>query len=1739
MKKFVLLAVGLALSFCAKADINKPDFAYPRQVISDANAAFVSAQKANDGIGMLQAVMQMSVAKNAIDNDSLQYSAKQVLALAKEQKDRQIKSLFDLYAASLIKQVYAQRSYVYNRRDLPLYPRPDDMTEWSGKMFSSVIDSLCEVSWSNAGDMPISELTRVIDADELCQRYYPTLADFVASMAIGFASNFEESKKAEILALHSEPSAPWYNWKIRLDGTTLSIKDLLNMYDSAPAEYKSNAGIVFQYIKDHYPNIDTVDRLYDIKKYVATITNAQKELTNTWAEGIVTHLLNVVNNPTLRLSINKFVVANEPFDLNLTAIRNVDKLIVKVLKSKKVIETKEFAINHNSVEKGDTIVQIQLPTGKYELQAYISEKQVYRFEVYSTRAIPVALSAQDMNAVHVIDTKTGESLPNIPITVTSNKKAIATVITNAQGIAKFSEPISGGVSIKIDGETLDFSQLVSLEKVQKDEKKNNNHSYDYSFTSDMPIYKPGDTVNWSCVITADNKVQPGLEQGVKLYSCEDLEDISKGTYVSDEYGRITGQFKIPEDVKLGMFAICTDNDESLYDFLMFEVSDFKPAPMHFTKFSVWPHKAESKANEIHHGTAVISGVVENYANFGIDNATVECVVNANETATAQGKTDANGAFEISVPYSYVDEDDSAHVDCFITAADGTAISTSKWFSAIYPYKISANNALIKRAYDTRDSVSISIDILDPEGNDVALPIHWAIIDNASNDTLKCGVAENAKNISMDLSNIKAGEYCISLNLLEPGLAHEIETSNFYLYNSATNELPTSELVWVKDTNSIDYNNDGKTISITIGVSDDNTTIYAYADMADARYNKQTFDAGYHTMTIDLSEAKKLGERLRLYAVHNGKIWTTSFNLPNKVNSDLIFSTESFRDKIYADTPEQWHFSVTDKDGAQVSSAMVLTMYDKRLEQFSSQTTFIEATVPSIGSLKVSYIWQINGTRYISTPYKSIKYTELSLPSWLYESSWRNTRGFRRLNSSLKTEAATFASDDLMASLGSVATVQYEVEDSAEEEVAIASDYKASSGSDNGNDTTFNNISLRNTDNYLAFWKPDLVSDKDGNYDISFVTPNANTTWILHGCAWTKDCKSVNFSHEFVASKPIMVSTNAPRFVRSNDKAIIGATVMNNSDTVQHIKIQLHIDADTISTTPIVIQSKEITLSAGQSDVVFITLDASKTELWTSGNAYITAKVSNGTFSDGERVSIPVLPSQTLVVNSENFYLNPGDKTYSTDISHPAGSDSSSTLTFTENAMWTVVESLPLLTSDDNLWNCVFCQSAAFFASSIALGLQKEHNELELQFNIKDMQQVQKNTLQYLIDMQLETGAWRWCKWDTLGSLFTTSKILSHMATLKRSGYLPNNQELNKMIERALKYSDSRVKDTDLQYTIYRSAFPDVTQSLNGKCVSDATVQWINKNWKKMGISTKALAATALQYTNNKNMAKTLISSLDEFGTQTKSKGFEFMNVRNLSAYANLLHAYSAITPKSEHVDGLRQYLIMNKQATDWGNYTTTSDVVASMINSGTKWTVPAKGATVSIDGTPLDVQSEGRMGTLTTNVTGSHLDISVNGDTPAYGAVITRYNAPMKDVEAYSDGEISIEKNMYVLRSGKWETIDSLRVGDKVKISLTVKASRPFSELIITDDRAATFMPTEQLATFTFAGGFFAYRENRNSATNLYINYLPKGTHIIDYEMTVNNAGEFASGIATATCTQAPELTAHSAGTILKVLPQY
>ena len=87
----------------------------------------------------------------------------------------------------------------------------------------------------------------------------------------------------------------------------------------------------------------------------------------------------------------------------------------------------------------------------------------------------------------------------------------------------------------------------------------------------------------------------------------------------------------------------------------------------------------------------------------------------------------------------------------------------------------------------------------------------------------------------------------------------------------------------------------------------------------------------------------------------------------------------------------------------------------------------------------------------------------------------------------------------------------------------------------------------------------------------------------------------------------------------------------------------------------------------------------------------------------------------------------------------------------------------------------------------------------------------------------------------------------------------------------------------------------------------------------------------------------------------------------------------------------------------------------------------------------------------------------------------------------------------------------------------------------ITDERASTFAPVDQLPGYVWDGGLSFYRENLDASTRLFVSWLPKGTYHISYDMTAAAAGSFVSGIATIQSQYAPELTAHSGGTTITV----
>jgi uncharacterized protein YfaS (alpha-2-macroglobulin family) len=120
-------------------------------------------------------------------------------------------------------------------------------------------------------------------------------------------------------------------------------------------------------------------------------------------------------------------------------------------------------------------------------------------------------------------------------------------------------------------------------------------------------------------------------------------------------------------------------------------------------------------------------------------------------------------------------------------------------------------------------------------------------------------------------------------------------------------------------------------------------------------------------------------------------------------------------------------------------------------------------------------------------------------------------------------------------------------------------------------------------------------------------------------------------------------------------------------------------------------------------------------------------------------------------------------------------------------------------------------------------------------------------------------------------------------------------------------------------------------------------------------------------------------------------------------------------------------------------------------------------------------------------------------------------------------------------QDGTLHSATSFKVGDKVKVRVVIKVNKDMDYVTITDERASCFEPVDKLSGYRSEDRTWFYLETKDTQTNVFINNLSKGTHIIGYDVWVTNPGEFTSGIATIQSQYAPQMTAHSSGKMITV----
>jgi uncharacterized protein YfaS (alpha-2-macroglobulin family) len=161
---------------------------------------------------------------------------------------------------------------------------------------------------------------------------------------------------------------------------------------------------------------------------------------------------------------------------------------------------------------------------------------------------------------------------------------------------------------------------------------------------------------------------------------------------------------------------------------------------------------------------------------------------------------------------------------------------------------------------------------------------------------------------------------------------------------------------------------------------------------------------------------------------------------------------------------------------------------------------------------------------------------------------------------------------------------------------------------------------------------------------------------------------------------------------------------------------------------------------------------------------------------------------------------------------------------------------------------------------------------------------------------------------------------------------------------------------------------------------------------------------------------------------------------------------------------------------------------------------------------------------------------------PAWGAIYWQYFEQLDKITSAAT-PLTLQKRLFIQKntaSGPLLTAiqegNELKVGDKVKVQVTMKVDRDMEYVHLKDMRAACFEPENVISGSKWQNGVSYYESTKDASTNFFFSRLPKGTYVFEYALFVTHQGNFSNGISTAQCMYAPEFSAHSEGIRVKVI---
>lgn len=477
---------------------------------------------------------------------------------------------------------------------------------------------------------------------------------------------------------------------------------------------------------------------------------------------------------------------------------------------------------------------------------------------------------------------------------------------------------------------------------------------------------------------------------------------------------------------------------------------------------------------------------------------------------------------------------------------------------------------------------------------------------------------------------------------------------------------------------------------------------------------------------------------------------------------------------------------------------------------------------------------------------------------------------------------------------------------------------------------------------------------------------------------------------------------------------------------------------------------------------------------------------------------------------------------------------------------------------------------------------EQKKNIALLFDMVRMNAATSTSFEKLKDMQTSNGGFVWFKGGN-DDRYITQYILTGIGHLQKLKALSNLQQdaCQEIIDNALVYADRRINEeyeqliktktnlkhnnlsyTAVQYLYMRSFFPGKKVSTKSVTAHNYYRQQAKTFWLKQTKYMQGMIALSLFRDGDKTTATAILASLKENALQHEELGMYWKENRwgfywheaPVETQSLLIEAFNEITKDSKAVNDMKLWLLKQKQTQHWGNTKATAEACYALLLQGADWLLATPEVNINLGATTFSSTQHAEAGTgyFKERIPGEKVNnemgnIQVNvSSTPntqnqpgSWGSVYWQYFEDLDKITA-PDGKtlpLQLKKDLFVERNTDrgpvLEPVTNnmrLKVGDKLKVRIELRADRNMEYVHMKDLRAAGTEPVNILSSYKWQGGLGYYESTKDASTNFFFGYLAKGTYVFEYPLFVTHQGNFSAGIATIQCMYAPEFVSHSNG---------